>query len=123
MHEEGHEESVKREDPAETQQGCVLTNSEVDQIPKPPEHLPLRRIRMQHPASNTPPLHFPFGTAMTLHQPRAHTLSILTCPGWKQSNAPSMYTMRAPSGATRPLENCTRRRLVGRNLGKDRKRR
>ncbi len=28
-----------------------------------------------------------------------------------------MYTMRAPSGATRPLENCTRRRLVGRNLG------
>lgn len=41
-------------------------------------------------------------------------LSILTWPGWKQSKAPSMYTMRAPSGAVRPLLNCTRRRLVGR---------
>ena len=27
-----------------------------------------------------------------------------------------MYTMRASSGATRPLENCTSRREVGRNL-------
>eukprot|EP00983_Pelagomonas_calceolata_P072481 1151742-Pelagomonas_calceolata.AAC.4 len=42
------------------------------------------------------------------------TSKIFTCPGWKASNAPSMYTMRAPSGATRLLENCTRRREVGR---------
>ena len=43
-------------------------------------------------------------------------MRISTCPTWKRSNAPSMYTMRAPSGALLPLLNCTMRRLVGINL-------
>mmetsp|Transcript_38904 Transcript_38904/g.115729 ORF Transcript_38904/g.115729 Transcript_38904/m.115729 type:complete len:229 (+) Transcript_38904:809-1495(+) len=41
-------------------------------------------------------------------------LRTATWPGWNTSNAPSMYTMRAPSSGVRPLLNCTRRRLVGR---------
>jgi hypothetical protein len=47
-------------------------------------------------------------------RPLSHTLRILTWPGWKTSKAPSMYTIVASGGATRPLENCTRRREVGR---------
>ena len=32
---------------------------------------------------------------------------ISTCPTWNRSNAPSMYTMRAPAGALLPLLNCS----------------
>mmetsp|Transcript_22950 Transcript_22950/g.58649 ORF Transcript_22950/g.58649 Transcript_22950/m.58649 type:complete len:204 (+) Transcript_22950:979-1590(+) len=56
-------------------------------------------------------------TPTSRKSPRAlAAASVLTWPGWNTSNAPSMYTMRAPSAGTRPLENCTSRRDVGRNL-------
>lgn len=37
-------------------------------------------------------------------------------PVWNKSKAPSMYTIVAPGGGTRPLLNCTMRREVGMKL-------